>query len=127
MALNVRVLRSTFEAVAPRADEFARRFYVRLLEDHPELQPLFDPMLERTGGEWEDQHRNLVRALTVIIRSLEDAPALTAFLKPLGARHTEFGVTEEHYPPVRDTILKVLAELLESEWTPQTKRAWREA
>ena len=36
MALNVRLLRSTFEAVAPRADEFARRFYERLLEDYPQ-------------------------------------------------------------------------------------------
>ncbi len=127
MGLNVKVLKETFEAIAPRADEFAERFYELLLEDYPELQPLFEPMLERTDGEWEDQHRNLIRALSVIIRSLEDPKALTAFLKPLGARHVDFGITEEHYPPVRDTILKVLAEFFDTGWTAQTKRAWRDA
>ncbi|HVW00661.1 MAG TPA: GAF domain-containing protein, partial [Planctomycetaceae bacterium] len=122
MGLNVPVLRASFEALAPRADELAERFYDRLFVDYPELQPLF------AATDFVDQRQKLVRALSLIVRSLERPEALVNYLHRLGAQHVDYGVTPADYPPVGQTLLAAMADLAGPElWNQTVADAWFDA
>jgi hemoglobin-like flavoprotein/putative methionine-R-sulfoxide reductase with GAF domain len=122
MSIDVRILRSSFNALAPRAEALARAFYAKLFERHPEVKPLFDPV------DMADQTQKLVRALTVIVRSVDDTAVLSGFLMRMGRTHLEYGVIDEHYDMVGETLLDTLAEVAGSTaWTTAVENTWREA
>ncbi len=122
MAIDVRILRSSFNALAPRAEALARAFYAKLFERHPDLKPLFD------HTDMADQVQKLVRALTVIVRSVDDSAVLSGFLMRMGRTHLEYGVIDEHYDAVGETLLDTLAEFAGSTlWTTAIENTWREA
>ncbi len=120
MSLNVKAIRESFELVAPRADELAARFYQVLFENHAHVKPLFENV------ETEDQQKKLIQSLVVIVKSLEEPEKLSRYLQDLGARHTEYKVTEEDYPAVAETLLLVLAEFAGDAWTDELEEAWAE-
>ncbi|MCA9097056.1 MAG: PAS domain-containing protein [Planctomycetaceae bacterium] len=122
MSLDVRTLKESFQLLAPQADLLADRFYDRLFHDYPELQVLFEEV------ELPEQKRKLIQSLTVIVRSLEKPEQLTSYLKDLGIRHDDYGVSEDDYLPVGVTLLTVMSELAGPEiWTQEINDAWSEA
>jgi methyl-accepting chemotaxis protein len=118
MPFNVELLRSSFDAIAPSAEELTRKFYERLFTRYPEVKPLFE------GVDLPEQRRKLVQSLSVIIRSLTRPEALQKYLHDLGARHVEYGAQPEHYPLVAGVLLEVMAEIAGPAWTPDVARAW---
>ncbi|QDU50123.1 Biofilm dispersion protein BdlA [Gimesia panareensis] len=121
MDLNVTALRESFELVAPRADQLAERFYEKLFEDYPDLLRYF------THTDFSEQRGKLIQALVLVMKSLENPPALTKVLHQLGKEHDEMGVQEEDYPPVTQTLLSVLAEFAGEHWTEELEEAWDQA
>ncbi|WP_417378927.1 methyl-accepting chemotaxis protein [Gimesia sp.] len=121
MDLNVTALRESFELVAPRADQLAERFYEKLFEDYPDLLRYF------THTDFSEQRGKLIQALVLVLKSLENPPALTKVLHQLGKEHGEMGIQEDDYPPVTDTLLRVLAEFAEDQWSEELEEAWRQA
>lgn len=122
MSLDVRTLRESFQLLAPQADLLAERFYDRLFADYPELQVLFEET------DLADQRQKLIQSLTVIVRSLENPEKLTGYLKQLGSRHEEYGVTEDDYFPVGVTLIAVMKELAGPDiWTEEVNTAWSQA
>ncbi len=121
MGLNVQALRSSFDLVAPRADELAERFYDRLFDDYPELEPLF------VGTNFDEQRQKLIQSIALIVKSLEDPEALTRYLHQLGVGHDEKGVTENDYEPVANSLLATLAEIADEHWNQELEDAWTEA
>ena len=103
--MDIALLRSSFEKLAPNAQAITTRFYRNLFERYPEVRPLF-----RTG-DMQDQQLKLIRALTVIVRSADDLEILSGFLMRLGRSHAELGVQSGHYPMVGQTMLDTLAEM----------------
>lgn len=110
-------IRTSFEALAPRADELVGRFYDALFAEHPEVRPIFPE--EMTG-----QRRHLLTALALIVRHLDDLDSLRTPLMKLGARHAAYGAQRPHYPVVRDTLLRVMAEIAGPRWTDQLHDDW---
>lgn len=122
MGLNVAVLRESFQAVAPRADYLADRFYSQLFLDYP------DQIARFSDTEFADQQQKLIGALSAIVRQLDDETALVRFLTRLGERHAEFELTEADYEAVSATLVKVLAEVAGGElWNDTYETAWTEA
>ena len=121
MDLNVTALRESFELVAPRADQLAERFYEKLFEDYPDLLRYF------THTDFSEQRGKLIQALVLVMKSLENPPALTRVLHQLGTEHDEMGVQEEDYPPVTQTLLSVLAEFAGEHWNEELEDAWDQA
>ena len=120
MALNVELIESSFEAVAPRAVQLADVFYDTLFRDHPEVRSLFpDTMAE--------QKQKLISALALTVKSLREPEKLQNVLEDLGCRHVEYGAVEAHYPAVGQTLLKALAEVAGDAWNPELEGAWSEA
>jgi methyl-accepting chemotaxis protein len=120
--MDIGLLRSTFAALAPRATEITQRFYELLFDRYPEVRPLFDSV------DLADQQQKLVRALTVIVRSVDDAEILSGFLMRLGRSHAESGVDAAHYPLVGEVLLETLAEAAgPAIWTDDVSQTWSDA
>lgn len=121
MALNVPLLRQSFELVVERQPQITPRFYEILFERYPAARPLFG------RNSAENQQKMLQDALVAVVEHLEDAPWLHQTLTALGRKHVGYGVTDEMYGWVGDALLTTLGEIAGKDWTPELKAAWTEA
>jgi hemoglobin-like flavoprotein len=122
MALNVALLRSSFDLVIDRQPQLTHRFYEILFQRYPKAKSLFG---QRSA--LATQEKMLGDALAAVLDHLEDAPWLTSTLKGLGAKHAGYGVTNEMYGWVGASLLATLAEVAGNDWTPALEAAWTEA
>ena len=121
MALNVSLLRSSFDLVVSRQPQITPRFYEILFSRYPQVRPLF-------GRNSQAQQQEMLQsALMAVIEHLEDASWLSQTLGAMGAKHVDYGVTDEMYAWVGDALLSTLAEVAGKEWTPELAAAWTEA
>jgi len=114
------IVEETFAALAPQGDVLATRFYERLFEQYPETGPLFEDI--SVAG----QEKKLLASLVLLVQNLRNTDVLVEYLQGLGARHVQYGVTEEDYPKVAENLLAVLEEFAGELWTPEVKAAWGE-
>jgi hemoglobin-like flavoprotein len=121
MALNVPLLRSTFELVVERQPLVVHRFYEILFTRHPEAKALFG------RNSAAAQEKMLTDALVAVVDHLEDAPWLTSTLAALGVKHKAYGVTPEMYGWVGGSLLAALAEVAGKDWSPAAEAAWTDA
>jgi len=121
MSLDVDALRASFDTVVERAPDVTRRFYDVLFARYPEVRPLF------SRNTRDKQEAMLTRALVAVIEHLEDPTWLGQTLRAMGAKHVAYGVTEEMYGWVGESLLATLAEVLGDEWTPRVRDAWTAA
>jgi hemoglobin-like flavoprotein len=121
MSLNTQLLRTSFELVVERAPDLTHRFYAVLFERYPQTQAMFSP--SRRG----QQENMLTQALVAVMDHLDDAPWLVNTLRALGARHVNYGVTDEMYGWVAESLLITLEEVAGAEWSPELANAWTEA
>lgn len=122
MSLNVPLLRSSFELVLARSPNLTTRFYEILFEKYPQVKPLFGKRRAQ-----EQQATMLASALVAVVDHLEDAPWLTEQLGALGAKHVEYGVTDDMYPFVGDALLSTLAEVAGADWSDELHTQWAAA
>ena len=118
MGLDVELLRASFEQVVARDPALTHRFYNVLFDRYPQVKPLFGRN-SRTR-----QEKMLTEALVAVVDHLEDAPWLEHQLGAMGAKHVEYGVTDEMYEWVGDSLLRTLAEVAGEAWTPAVAAAW---
>lgn len=120
MTLDVTTLRESFELVVERSPLLTRRFYEILFERYPQVRLLF-------GASTAKQEEMLTRALVAVLDRIEDGKWLTETLEALGAKHVDYGVTDEMYEWVGDALLAALAEAAGEAWTPRVQVAWTAA
>ena len=121
MALDADALRTSFGLVIERQPDLTHVFYDDLFARHPEARKLF---FRRPR---EVQERMLAETLVAALDHLEDGEWLTRQLGALGAQHAEYGVTEEMYGWVAETLVATLAREAGDAWSPSYEAAWREA
>lgn len=121
MTLNVEVLQKSIKAIKPETEEFATTFYENLFTEYPQFQPLF------AHTQMNQQRKHLVRALILIVENIRDSETVKDAVKPLGARHVDYGVLQEHYPLFCATLLKTFAQYMKEEWTPELQASWLQA
>lgn len=121
MSLNVPLLRSSFDLVLEREPALTVRFYEILFERYPQARPMF------SRNEPAKQQEMLAKALAAVVDHLEDAPWLESTLGAMGAKHIDYGVTEEMYGWVGDALLRTLGEVAGDAWTPELESAWAAA
>lgn len=118
--MDVEILRTSFRMVDDREPALAERLYQILFSRHPELRPLFG------NNSPQKQQTMLYQALVAILDHLEDAFWLEEALKSYGARHAQYGVTEEMYDWFGECLFAALAEIWGPMWTPRLAAAWTE-
>ncbi len=95
-------------------------FYETLFARHPELRPLF----RRSAVA---QQRMVLQAILAVVEHMDDAAWLRGTLRPLGAKHLAYGVTEPMYPMVAEALLTTLAKASGSSWDVEIEGAWTRA
>jgi hemoglobin-like flavoprotein len=118
---QVSEIKTSFSKVAPIAEQAAALFYGRLFEIAPEVQPLFK------AADMREQGRKLMGTLAVVVKGLDDLPALMPAIETLARKHVGYGVAPEHYAPVGAALLWTLEQGLGDGFTPAVKDAWTTA
>lgn len=121
MALNIELIRASFENVKPIASDVADKFYEILWKDYPGSDQLF------VKTDMTSQKKLLIKSLVFIVENLDNSDRLVAYLKGMGGRHTGYGAEEEHYIWVGASLLKTFAFFFKDQWTQELKEQWGEA
>jgi methyl-accepting chemotaxis protein len=121
MNLELDALETSFDLVAPRADELMDTFYRRLFEAAPAVKPLF------AGTDLARQKGMLLSTLVLLRKSLRNLDAIVPTLRRLGGRHVAYGARPEHYPVVGQVLIASMAEVAGADWRPEYERAWATA
>jgi methyl-accepting chemotaxis protein len=121
MQLDVDILETTFDLVAPRGEELMDIFYARLFAAAPAVRPLFD------GTDLRRQKAMLLGTLVLLRKSFRDLDAIVPKLRALGARHVAYGARPEHYVVVGEVLIASLAEVAGDAWRPEHELAWAAA
>lgn len=116
-AADIQLVKSSFQKVLPIADQAAALFYARLFELDPKLRGMF-------RGDMIEQGRKLMGMIAMAVTSLERLDKLVPAVQALGARHSGYGVEEEHYATVGAALLWTLDKGLGTEFTPAVREAW---
>lgn len=111
------LVQSSFAKVAPIAGQAADLFYNRLFEIDPSLRAMFP-------ADMKEQKIKLMQMLTAAVKGLDNLETLVPVVRQLGARHTGYGVKEEHYETVAAALLWTLEKGLGDAFTSETKEAW---
>ncbi|MGH3752370.1 MAG: FAD-binding oxidoreductase [Pseudonocardiaceae bacterium] len=119
-AAMVRLIRESYAAVQPRADEVVRFFYATLFAIAPATRELFAVNMEVQRGR-------LLRALVHIVQAVDRPDDLVPFLRQLGRDHRKFGVLTQHYDAMGIALITALKQYAGPAWTPQVEKAWIDA
>lgn len=107
--------------VRPDASDLGARFYRRLFELDPTLEPLFLPVDPKAQGE------KFVAMLDQIVAALDRPETLTPLLEASGRRHEDYGVRRRDYRTVGEALVWALERHPEALPDPDTRAAWAEA
>jgi NAD(P)H-flavin reductase/hemoglobin-like flavoprotein len=116
----VTLIRQSWAAVEPHADDLARFFYGMLFSLAPAARELFPVNMEV-------QRSRLLRALVHVVQMVDRPDELIPFLRQLGRDHRKFGVVVRHYDAVGSALLASLRRFCGDAWTPPVERAWADA
>ena len=116
----VEIIRSSFDLVAPQAEELGRHFYATLFGSAPATRDLFPVNMEV-------QRSRLLRALVHVVQMVDQPDELVPFLEQLGRDHRKFGVLAQHYDAVGAALLSSIGHFAGDAFTPEVKTAWTEA
>ena len=117
---QVLLVKTSWTKVAPIAPQAAELFYERLFELDPTLRALFKNDIHAQGIK-------LMRAINLVVKSLDQLDALLPTVRALGQRHVNYGVQAAHYDTVGAALLWTLQQGLGSDFTMPTRAAWTEA
>ncbi|WP_072481820.1 globin domain-containing protein [Amycolatopsis australiensis] len=116
----VRLIRESFAAVEPKADELAQYFYGALFAVAPDCRDLFPASMA-------NQRSRLLRALVYVVQMVDRPDELVTFLSQLGRDHRKFAVVSRHYDAVGVALLAALKRFLKEKWTYEVESAWQTA
>ncbi|MEO3974764.1 globin domain-containing protein [Streptomyces sp. CAU 1734] len=115
-AQDALLVRASLERVRRRASHVVRYFYAYLFRHHPHLRPLFPARME-------DQYERLFSALVHVVDHLGH-PGLPGRLEQLGRDHRKFGVVDEDYAAVGESLLAAIRLHSPGVWDSATESAW---
>lgn len=121
MALQTDLLAHSFSEVAAQGEAFAAAFYERLFALAPESRTLF------AGTTMDQQEKQLLAALALVIEHLREPETLALVLKHLRQQHLAYQVTADGFEMGGETLLETLRLFLGDQWTPELQDVWTEA
>ena len=116
-ANDIALVRATFARIIPIQSVAADLFYDRLFAISPKVRELFPADLRA-------QKHKLMQMISTAVGGLNNLNQLVPAVKALGARHSGYGVTTEHYQFVGEALLWTLERGLGQDFTPEVRSAW---
>ena len=118
-AIHVDLVVSYFESVVKtQAERFTTVFYGELFEKHPNLKSLFETV------DPQRQHVKLMRALILMVQSLNDDNTAARLLSGLGHRHLGYGATPPMFNAFGNAFLVALGEMGGEAWDEALHEQW---
>ncbi len=118
---QIDLVKETWGKVIPISETASRLFYDRLFETSPQLAPMF------YGVDLVSQRQKLVKAINMVVMSLERIDSLIPSIHDLGRRHLNYGAEEAHYAQVGAALLWTLETGLGEDWSEAAETAWTNA
>ena len=118
MSFNIALLKESFEAIKPHAQDVIEHFYDELFSKYPESKNLFNQ------ANMNNQQRALINSLAHIVEFIEDNDHLTDYLRKMGARHIQYGTRDQHFVWVADALLSTFSFYFDDQWTEELKETW---
>jgi methyl-accepting chemotaxis protein len=119
--MDVKLLRESFDLVAPNKEQFAQDFYTRLFNVYPQTQSLF------ADTDMRQQQAALMGAIAGVIAGIEKGDNVVPALHKLGAKHAGYDVKPEYYPLVGTALIETFQQHLQDKFTPTIQQSWIEA
>ncbi len=113
--LQIERLRSSFTALAPKAQVLFNTFSAKLLQT--DAGTLFPTDLQ-------SQHADLLSAMELVVTRAHDLASLEGMFMEMGVRCAGSGAEAVHYPVVRDALLDALHDAAGAAWTNEIEEAW---
>ena len=111
------LVQSTFAVIAPNPDAVAETFYNRLFEIDSSLRQLFK-------GDMKTQGTMFMSMIALSIKGLDNLAMLVPAVQNLGRRHSNYGVSDEHYSIAGQAFLWTLEKCLGEKYTNEVHQAW---
>jgi len=111
----------SFAQVTPMADQTTELFYKRLFEIAPDAQELFE------NADMAEQGKKLMQTLGVAVGALYTLESVEPAIKALGQRHINYGITEDQYDLVEESLMWALTQVLGDAFTQEIETAWIKA
>ncbi len=119
--MDAKLLKQSFDLVAPQKEAFAEAFYNRLFALYPQTKTLF------ANTDMRHQRSSLMATLAVVVTGVVNGEDVIPTIEQLGRRHDGYGVKPEYYPMVGQSLLETLKEFLGKDWTPEIEATWTTA
>ena len=117
-AENIRDIRNSWNLLAEDAEGMTSTFYAELFRIAPEVRPMF------SDANLKAQGKKLAGAIGLVVRHADNLGPVLAPLREMGARHADYGVTDEHYDVVAQALIATMTECLGDKFTEETRNAW---
>ena len=117
---QIKMVKKSWDKVAPISSTAAELFYGRLFEVAPGVRALF-PV------EMADQKRKLMTTIGSIVSRLDGLDVLNPQIHALARRHVSYGAEPAHYEAVGACLLWTLDKGLGDDFTPELREAWTAA
>jgi len=119
------VIEATLPAVGENIAEIARRFYLHMFENHPEL---LDGLFNRGNQAEGTQQVALAGSVATFAAGLLRTPAQLPerLLSRVAHKHASLGLRPEQYEVVHDNLFWAIADVLGDAVTPEVAAAWDE-
>ena len=117
---SIALIRESFARLQPHMDEFGRVFYARLFAANPGMRVLFPRTIDA-------QAHAFTKMLELAVKMLDMQEQLIPMIHYLGERHVALNVKPAHFRPFGEALLWALESTLRDEFTPEVRRAWRDA
>ena len=115
------LIRSSWSAIEPNAEDVAALFYARLFELDPRLAAHF------RFTDMEKQRMVLMQTLSVVVRNIDRLEQIIPEVEALGRRHAGYGVRAEHYATVGTALVWTIERALGDASTNEIAHAWADA
>jgi nitric oxide dioxygenase len=116
---QIRLVRDSFERATLRREDLAEFFYACLFDLSPDMKALFK-------GDIASQAQRFMEMIAVVVNGMTTEQAISPALEMLGTSHRGIDIETAHYAPFGQALVWSLAQTLESDFTPETRRAWED-
>ena len=79
------------------------------------------------GANMSKQREKLVKAINMVVISLEHIETLIPMITNMGQRHVAYDVEDSHYDEVGSALLWTLMTGLSDDWSDEAEEAWMKA
>ncbi|MFM0505617.1 NO-inducible flavohemoprotein [Paraburkholderia caffeinilytica] len=118
------IVKATVPLLESGGETLTRHFYKMLIEEHPEVRPLFNLANQASGA----QQRALANGVLMYARHIDELEQLGGLVGQIINKHVALNILPEHYPIVGQCLLRSIREVLGAEIaTDAVIEAWAAA